>query len=57
MRVSQSICAVCAETVGYGQGTVLSYGAGGRVHTNECLAIAQKPTLLRPQQPDELPAQ
>ena len=37
-RVRQSICAVCGKTVGPGKGTVLSYGAGGRVHTAICLA-------------------
>jgi len=46
-RVRQSICAVCNKTVGPGKGTVLSFGAGGRVHTQECLAIAQKSTLSR----------
>jgi hypothetical protein len=48
-RVGQSICVVCNGTVGYGQGTVLHFGAYGRVHTDTCLrdapAIAQKVTL------------
>jgi len=46
-RVRQSVCAVCNKTVGAGKGTVLSFGAGGRVHTLRCLAIAQKPALSR----------
>jgi len=47
-RVRQSVCAICRKTVGVGSGTVLAYGAGGRVHTKECLQKAQKATLSRP---------
>ena len=46
-RVGQTICAVCNKTVGPGKGTVLSFGAGGRVHTAPCLAFAQQSTLSR----------
>jgi len=38
-RVRQSICAVCNKTVGPGKGTVLGFGAGGRVHTQTCLQL------------------
>ena len=64
-RVRQSICAVCRKTVGVGKGTVLEFGAAGRVHTLGCLQNAQKVTLSRVSQsdgpmtngPDEAPAQ
>ena len=46
-RVRQSICAVCNKSVGPGRGTVLSCGAGGRVHTQKCLSLAQQSTLSR----------
>ena len=45
--VRQSICAVCGKTVRPGGGTVLEFGAGGRVHTVGCLAITQKPAPRR----------
>ncbi len=45
-RIRQSVCGVCGVTVGYGKGTVISYGAGGRVHTVKCLPIAQEVILL-----------
>jgi len=46
-RVRQSVCAVCNKTVGPGRGTVLNFGAGGWVHTQKCLALAQQSTLSR----------
>ncbi len=46
-RVGQSICKECGNTVRPGKGTVLNFGAGGRVHTQECLQNAQKPIALR----------
>ena len=52
-RVGQSICRVCGETVRPGKGTVLEFGAGGRVHTSEGLAAAQKVIPLRSNRPDE----
>ena len=39
--IGQSVCALCGLTARPGAGTVLEYGAGGRVHTVECLAVAQ----------------
>lgn len=36
---------MCNLTVGSGKGTVLHFGAKGRVHTEKCLEIAQKVTL------------
>jgi hypothetical protein len=40
-HIRQSICAVCGKTARPGSGVVLEFGAGGRVHSVECLAIAQ----------------
>jgi hypothetical protein len=39
--VRQSTCRVCGEVVRPGGGVVLEVGAGGRVHKETCLAIAQ----------------
>jgi hypothetical protein len=41
-RVRQSVCRVCGQSCNPGAGVVLAYGAGGRVHREKCLAIAQK---------------
>ena len=43
--IAQSKCAVCRQRVGPGAGVVISYGAGGRVHAEKCLAIAQNRAL------------
>lgn len=53
-RVGQAICGVCGKTVGYGKGTVLGFGAGGRVHTDKCLTIAQKVIPLRRSTPAQV---
>ena len=44
--IGQSVCRVCCKPVNPGAGVVLSYGAGGRVHSKECLVRAQKPAVL-----------
>jgi hypothetical protein len=51
-RVRQSICPVCGQTARPGKGTVLAFGAGGRVHTKKCLALAQKVTPAGVSLPD-----
>lgn len=43
-RVRQSTCSVCRKPVRPGAGSVLHFGAGGRVHSEECLKIAQNVT-------------
>jgi hypothetical protein len=45
-RVGQSTCRICGKPCRPGAGVVLAYGAGGRVHREECLAIAQKVTTI-----------
>jgi hypothetical protein len=39
--IGQSICAVCGKTARPGSALILDFGAGGRVHTTGCLALAQ----------------
>ena len=47
-RIRQSVCGVCGEPVRPGSATVLAFGASGRVHTVECLTIAQNRVASRP---------
>lgn len=46
-NIRQSICAVCGGTIRPGAGVVLRFGAGGRVHAQECLAVAQNRLALK----------
>jgi hypothetical protein len=49
-RIGQSVCAVCGKSVRPGGGTVLRYGASGRVHTIKCLAVAQRGAVMHSEQ-------
>jgi hypothetical protein len=44
-NIGQSVCAVCGQPAHPGAGTVLAFGAGGRVHTKTCLKNAPMPAI------------
>lgn len=51
--IGQSICAVCGKTARPGAGTVLEFGAGGRVHALGCRAIAQNRLAMEKSAPGD----